>query len=79
MTCRHCGRPEAEHHDYEPVVDSDGETVALLACGCDPTTWNYKPVPVPCATFGAHGSLECWYCGHPRACHAPAGGDNEGG
>ena len=75
MTCRHCNRPEAEHHEYEAVV------VLPPGCKCDPAHHPDGPLPI-CGEYRSWSErydTECRNCDHERACHAPAGGDNEGG
>lgn len=68
MTCRHCGRAEAEHHEYEPLI------VLPPGCKCDPNDWRWGAVAPICGTYDHCAWMGyCINCGHERACH------NEGG
>lgn len=58
--CRHCRRPEGEHHVFEA-----GEAVR---CVC---VMRLAPVKVPCLEFRRHrkGYNFCDVCEHDEACH----------
>ena len=63
MTCRHCGLPESEHHDYEPAV------VLPEGCICDAREWA-NPVHPICPAYRCIDSGDrCVACEHDEACH----------
>ena len=58
--CKHCGKPEAEHHDYEPTMPE--------GCVCDPGEWGDN-VTEPCEEYQGEGGQYCKRCEHDKACH----------
>ena len=60
IPCKHCGKPENEHHEFEPNWPS--------WCKCDPHTWGKLPSPV-CAEFTGDDDQYCSTCEHDKACH----------
>ena len=69
MKCKHCGKPEAEHHAFEALTAPEG-------CVCAIGTWHEPPGPV-CEAFQLGPAAYCrpgycWNCAHDKACHAGA-------
>jgi hypothetical protein len=63
--CRHCRKPESDHHEFEPWVAPEG-------CVCDPGTWtttNGTIVTPICSEYKQYGDGYCITCGHDRECH----------
>jgi hypothetical protein len=63
ILCKHCGREEHEHHEFEPKMP-DG-------CVCDPGEWLYSVSEI-CDHFDPYDSKEseiCIHCEHERGCH----------
>jgi hypothetical protein len=66
MTCKHCGKPEAEHHEFEANVRPEG-------CVCDLGTWLPLSPGHICGGFiGETDNAYCAECMHDKACHAGA-------
>ena len=63
--CRHCGKPESEHHEFVPWKRVPG-------CKCNPRDWRSWPAPTPCRAYAIDpGNLGlCRECEHPVECHA---------
>ena len=63
--CKHCGEPEAFHHEFEPMTRPDG-------CTCDPRDW-VDPANVPpiCQTYVVRVTDDgtCATCEHHIECH----------
>lgn len=63
--CRHCNKPESEHHAFEAQERPQG-------CVCDPGTWGGGPVGDICKLYVGNGSTYCKTCEHDEACHGSA-------
>lgn len=63
--CKHCGKPESEHHAFEAVERPVG-------CVCDPALWRTElPIPPVCGEYVSFDDDDaCRHCEHDRACHA---------
>lgn len=61
--CRHCNKPESEHHEFEAYV-------VPVGCKCDPREWkDDTPLPI-CGRYFEHTEFrDCVTCQHPRECH----------
>ena len=60
--CRHCNKPESEHHEFEAYV-------VPVGCKCDLTEWNADPGPICAAYDDGEGWGNCNKCEHLRECH----------
>lgn len=58
ILCKHCGEPEAAHHDYVPKLP-DG-------CVCKPGEWGGWVKEI-CDAYSGDGN--CPTCEHDKACH----------
>lgn len=59
--CLICGRPEHEHHEYQPRLLPDG-------CKCDDGTWGAVIAPI-CTQYLGDLKGYCQTCEHDKACH----------
>jgi hypothetical protein len=63
MMCKICGKPEEDHHVFEP------EVVFPKGCVCDRKTWG-DPVRSICHEYVAGEDERCKNCEHDKCCHA---------
>jgi len=63
LLCRHCGKPDDQHHGFEPRHMPVG-------CVCTPGEW-IDPVPAPCSCYVPRQGVasSCARCEHDEACH----------
>ena len=62
--CIHCGLPESEHHEFEPVLKPAG-------CVCDHREWgNPSAIPPVCKEHRGDPSKNCKECEHDKECHS---------
>ena len=63
--CKHCGKPESEHHAFVPFIVPD-------RCECNPNDWlNPNDIPPVCNKFELGEYDLCKHCEHPKECHKP--------
>ena len=63
-SCRHCGLPPDDHHEYESAARPPG-------CLCDPGTWDRDiEIPPICTAYDGPVRGYCVHCEHDEACHA---------
>ncbi len=62
IVCKHCGRPESEHHEFVAEMPK--------GCVCVPATW-LDVVEPACQEYVGDGTQYCTRCAHDKACHKP--------
>ena len=69
LPCIHCGKPRADHHEYESKELPAG-------CVCSPGEWLVEEVPPACEEFEPMDveSDICAHCEHEEPCHKAKGG-----